>query len=79
MFESYEDLIEQSVDLNHRGIPFMTTLVKIVNGMDPIPQPFTTDLQEYVKELIAFMTMIELKANEEGDLFTNDFADRTIH
>lgn len=79
MFESYEDLVEQSVNLNHRGILFLTTLAHIISDMQPKPQPLTAELQEYINDVLAFMSKIEASANEEGELFSNDFEERKIH
>lgn len=79
MFESYEDLIEQSVNLNHQSIPFLITLAKLVTDMHPKPQPFTHDLQEYINEVLAFMSKIEASSTEDGELFADDFEDRKIH
>lgn len=79
MFESLEDLVETSVDLNHRGIPFLTALAKMVTTVEPKPEPFTSELGIYLKEVIDFMTKIETMASEEGEVITNDLEERKIH
>lgn len=79
MFESLEDLVETSVDLNHRGIPFLTALAQIVTTQEPKPEPFTSELGIYLKEVIDFMTKIETMSNEEGEVFTDALEERKIH
>ena len=77
MFESWEDLVEQSVDLNHRAVPFIHTLINMVNNADDLPQPLAADLQAYTLDLIEFINSLNI--DEEGVVITDGLEERKIH
>ena len=80
MFESLEDLVEISVNLNYKLYPIILGMTRAYEK-NPSPEfaVIHNDLIELLNELQNFLTKLEAVANEEGGLDLNDFEERKVH
>jgi hypothetical protein len=81
VFESLEDMIEQSVALNMRVLPIMQGVFQIVeNVKDPQFVSVKQEILEATYELEQFITKIQASSDEEtGEIDLNDFKERQFH
>lgn len=79
MFESIEDLIENSVNLNYVTYPILKEMLNIAKENSPSNTYLIENLSEIVVELENFLTKIEASTNEEGGVSLDDFEDRKFH
>lgn len=81
MFESLEDMIEQSVALNMRVLPIMQGVFQIVENVnDPKFVNVRQEILEATYELEQFITKIQASSDEEtGEIDLNDFKERQFH
>jgi hypothetical protein len=81
VFESLEDMIEQSVALNMRVLPIMQGVFQIVENVnDPKFVNVRQEILEATYELEQFITKIQASSDEEtGEIDLNDFKERQFH
>ena len=79
MFESLEDLIEESVNLNNELYPLMNVLVKILDSKGPEFEILRNQAYTVHVQLTDFLTKLEASRTDEGDIVLEDFDERKIH
>ena len=81
MFESLEDMVEQSVTLNMRMLPVMQGITQLVeNVKDPTFVNVRQEIIEVTVELEKFITKVQASSDEEtGEIDLNDFKERQFH
>ena len=81
MFESLEDMVEQSVTLNMRMLPVMQGITQLVeNVKDPTFVNVRQERIEVTAELEKFITKVQASSDEEtGEIDLNDFKERQFH
>lgn len=81
MFESLEDMVEQSVTLNLRMLPVMQGISQLVENVnDPKFNNVRTEILEVTVELENFLAKIQASSDEEtGEIDLSDFKERQFH
>lgn len=81
MFESLEDMVEQSVGLNMRILPVMQGISQLVENVnDPKFLGVRQEILEVTLELEKFITKVQASSDEEtGEIDLNDFKERQFH
>ena len=80
MFESIEDLVEDSVNLNYKTYPMLKgMLVVIEKTNNPEYYVLKETLGEIIVELEEFLSKIEASSTEEGGIDLNEFETRKFH
>jgi len=81
VFESLEDMVEQSVTLNMRMLPVMQGITQLVeNVKDPTFVNVRQEIIEVTVELEKFITKVQASSDEEtGEIDLNDFKERQFH
>jgi len=77
MFESIEDMIEESVWLNQKSLPFLQGMAKMVETSTN--DEFKKELSELILGLDKFFYMLENHADETGEVTSEQFESRKFH
>jgi len=79
MFESLEDLVEQSVNLNNELYPLINVLIKILDEKGPEYEIIRNQTSFIHSELEQFLTKLEASRTDEGGINLDEFGERKIH
>lgn len=79
MFESLEDLVEASVNLNNDLYPFMNVLIKMLEEKGPEYEVVRNQAHFMHEQLSNFLTRLEASRTDEGGINLDEFDERKIH
>lgn len=84
MNETWEDMIEEAVNLHYRAYPLIKGMQKVVeNSKEPVHPEYKQQLVSLVQDIEHFLTRIEASMIEDEDgrrgIDIDDFETRKIH
>lgn len=79
MFESLEDLVETSVNLNNDLYPLMNVLLKMLEEKGPEYEIVKNQTHLVHENLTNFLTRLEASRSDAGEINLDEFEERKIH